>query len=95
MFLYNLRNNDKLIDSTLYLEKQLIYYLTLGIFHNGKIINSQLKYLYNLLLNKDFDEKCESLTEMNRLCLGLTKSEVVMNNLINSYQTQHLCFDIN
>lgn len=95
VILYNLGINNELIGNYKYLEKSLIYYLTLGLFHNKQIINSQLKYLHKLLLDIDFDEDFNFIDENDHLYLGLTKSEYIMNCLLNSYQTQNLCFDIN
>ncbi len=93
-FLYNFGKKNKLTDNYNYLEKSFVYYLTLGVISENIIINSQLKYLYNLLLGIDFQENYESLNEKDCIYLGLTKSKISMDSIIKSYQTQKLCIDI-
>ena len=94
VYLYNLEKNNNLSNKLNYLEKRLIYYMTLGIIRNNQIINSQLKYLYKELLGIGFEEKFDSLKEIDCLYLGLTKSNQCLKKILKSYETQKLCFDI-
>ena len=76
-----------------YCEKQLIYYLTLGLINNESI-NSQLKYLYKHLLNVDYEEKFDSFNQNEKIIYGVTKSDLTMEKIFESYRTQKLCLDI-
>lgn len=76
-------------------EKIFIYFLSLGLFDEENNINSQLKYLFKVLLNKEYFEYFPNLNEIDKVIYGLTKQSQTMEFIKTSYQTQKLCFDIN
>ena len=57
-------------------------------------INSQLKYLYKHLLNVDYEEKFDSFNQNEKIIYGVTKSDLTMEKIFESYRTQKLCLDI-
>ena len=92
-YLYTFGKNNNL-EELKFLEKSLIYFLTLGIINSDNIINSQLKYLYKLILDTEYEENFNSLNDIETVSFGVTKSNSTMKKLIKSYQTQEMCFDI-
>lgn len=94
IFLYNLEKENHISGKLDYLERSIIYYITTGMMLNGKIINSQLKYLYKLLLGIEYNEEFDSLDRIDRLYLGITKNKQDINDILKSYQTHKLCLNI-
>ena len=71
-------------------EKALVYFLTSSLFYENKSVNSQINFLYQQLLNSTFDDTYL----INSVYYGLNKSVVVIKSMLDSYQTQKLCVDI-
>lgn len=71
-------------------EKNLIYFLTSSLFYENTIVNSQINFLYQQLLNSTFDNNYS----INSIYYGLNKSVEVIKAILDSYQTQKLCVDI-
>lgn len=72
-------------------EQNLIYFLKLSMVYKNIIINSPLEYLHKYLLNEGFDKKFENI---NSIYYGLRKNQDLFNAMMDSYQTQKLCVDI-
>ena len=71
-------------------EKNLVYFLTSSLFYENTIVNSQINFLYQQLLNSTFDNNYS----INSIYYGLNKSVEVIKSILDSYQTQKLCVDI-
>ena len=71
-------------------EKNLVYFLTSSLFYENTIVNSQINFLYQQLLNSSFDNNYS----INSIYYGLNKSVEVIKSILDSYQTQKLCVDI-
>lgn len=72
-------------------EINLVNYLMLSVMYKNTIIKSQIHFLYHFILNVNFNE---TFKNANRIFYGLPKDDEVMESIINSYQTQCLCIDI-
>lgn len=76
-------------------EKNLIYYLTIGYINQKNILPcSQIKFLHSILLNQVFFENEYCLNDTEKLLYGFSKGEETNKQLLKSYQTQKLCLDI-
>lgn len=42
-----------------------------------------------------YEEKIYDFTQNDCVSFGVTKNDITLKNIIDSYQTQILCFDIN
>ncbi len=80
---------------TIWEEKNLIQNISRSIITNSYIINSQIKYLYKIIINMAYEEKIYDFTQNDCVSFGVTKNDITLKNIIDSYQTQILCFDIN
>ena len=72
-------------------KENLIYYLTLGTIYKNNIINSPIDYLYNEILNLNFEE---NLQNINSIYYGLKKDDDLLQSILDSYQTHEICVDI-
>lgn len=88
-------NNRDLFINHVNLERNLIYYLSLGYINNGIMLPvSQISFLCSNLLKEKIEEEKYKLKDFECLLYGFKKSKFLNDKLLKSYQTQRMCFDI-
>lgn len=95
LMIYNLLKKIRVNDKLLLQEKNLVRFLCSGVINDDFVINSHLKFLNKILLNRDYKEKFSELNEIQRIYYGVTKGENTMKKIIKSYHIHRMCIDIN